>query len=322
MHLLVLGGTRFVGLHAVRAALAAGHTVDVFHRGQSPAPEGARSLIGDRNGDMTALEAGSWDAVIDVSAYLPRQAREAAQLLRGRVGRYVFVSTVSVYRDSEAQTAEDAPLKEPPPPEVETITGETYGGLKTGCERALEAVLGGSLIHVRPTYVVGPEDYTDRFASWLRRLRQGGKVAAIGDPATPLSFIDGRDLGAFLLQLAGSDAVGAVNASGPAEPISWGELLRHAAEVAGTDPEIVWLDPDWLEARGVLWQGFPMWNPLPFRDAAPYSLDRAKALGLRHRPVRDTLRDALAWHEAQGTAKVGLDPKAEAELIAAWESEA
>ena len=225
MRLLVLGGTRFVGLHVVRAALAASHQVDVFHRGHSAAPDGARSLRGDRDGDLSALESGRWDAVVDVSAYVPRQVRDAIARLNGRAGRYLFVSTAAVYRDAVPETAEDAPLLEPPAPDVEEVTGATYGGLKVACERAAEATFDGPVLHVRPTYVVGPDDYTDRFASWLRRVRRGGRVAAVGDPETPLAFVDVRDLGSFVVGLCTSDAIGAVNASGPARPTTWGEAL-------------------------------------------------------------------------------------------------
>ena len=320
MRLLVLGGTRFVGMHIVRAALAAGHQVDVFHRGRSAAPDGVGSLRGDRDGDLSALESGRWDAVVDVSAYVPRQVRDAALRLNGRAGRYVFVSTASVYRDHAPETAEDAPFRDPPAPDVEEVNSATYGGLKVACERAAEAAFDGSVLHVRPTYVVGPDDYTDRFASWLRRVRRGGRVAAIGDPATPAAFVDVRDLGDFVVDLCASDATGAVNASGPAEPITWGELLRVAAEATGSGATPVWLDRAWVEARGAL-DGFPMATPFPFRGAAPFSLARAHTLGLTHRTAAEAVRATLAWHDAHGTATAGLDDAAEAVLLAAWDAE-
>ncbi|MDF1522122.1 MAG: NAD-dependent epimerase/dehydratase family protein [Trueperaceae bacterium] len=323
MRLLVLGGTRFVGLHIVRAALAAGHQVDVFHRGRTPAPDGARSLLGDRDeaGGLAALERGAWDAVVDVSAYVPRQVREAAALLNGRVGRYVFVSTVAVYRDSCPETAEDAPLAEPPAPNVEEVTGATYGGLKVACERALDATFDGSALHVRPTYVVGPDDYTDRFASWLRRVRRGGRMAALGDPRTPLSFVDVRDLGTFTVGLAAGEAAGAVNASGPARPTTWGQVLATAARVTDGDAELIWLPRDWVAAQDVPAAAFPMASPHAFTGAAPYALDRAHTLGLTHRDVADSVRATLAWHDKHGQATAGLSDAAEADLLTAWDRE-
>jgi 2'-hydroxyisoflavone reductase len=321
MRLLVLGGTRFVGLHVARAALAAGHEVDVFHRGTTAAPDGARSLQGDRDGDLSALETGHWDAVVDVSAYVPRQVREAVSRLNGRAGRYVFISTASVYADMEPETREDAPLREPPAPDVEAITGETYGGLKVACERAADATFEGTVLHVRPTYVVGPDDYTDRFASWLRRVRRGGRVAALGDPDTPLAFVDARDLGRFVVDMAEGDATGAVNASGPASPTTWGEVLHTAATVTDSHAEFVWLPRDWVDARGTSPNAFPMCPPFDFRGAAPLSLERAHELGLAHYAVADTVRDALAWDDAEGTPKAGLSDEEEAALLAAWDAE-
>jgi 2'-hydroxyisoflavone reductase len=321
MRLLVLGGTRFVGLHIVRAALALGHEVDVFHRGTTAAPEGARSLQGDRDGDLRALESGRWDAVVDVSAYVPRQVREAAARLNGRAGRYVFISTASVYAHMEPETAEAAPLRDPPAADVETITGETYGGLKVACERAADATFEGSVLHVRPTYVVGPDDYTDRFASWLRRVRRGGRVAALGDPGTPLAFVDSRDLGAFVVRVAEGDATGAVNASGPALPTTWGEVLGTAAAATASDAEFVWLPRVWVEARGTSPHDFPMCPPFPFRGVPPLSLAHAHALGLTHHAVADTVRDALAWNDAAGTPKAGPSDGDEATLLAAWDAE-
>lgn len=320
MRLLVLGGTQFIGLHVVRAALAAGHQVDVFHRGRHPAPAGARSLLGDRDGDLSALEGGRWDAVVDVSAYVPRQVRDAIARLNGRAGRYVFVSTAAVYRDPAPDTTEDAPLREPPAPDVEEVTGATYGGLKVACERAADAAFDGPVLHVRPTFVVGPDDYTDRFASWLRRVRRGGRVAAVGDPETPAAFVDVRDLAPFVVGLCASDATGAVHASGPARPTTWGEVLRVAADALGADAHPVWLDRDWVAARDAL-GAFPMATPFAFRGAAPFALDRARALGLAHRDVADTVRATLAWHDAAGRATAFLDDAGEAALLAAWDAE-
>lgn len=320
MHLLVLGGTQFVGLHVVRAALSAGHTVDVFHRGRTVAPDGVGSLIGDRDGDLSALDRDRWDAVVDVSAYVPRQVRDAARRLNGRAGRYVFVSTAAVYRDDAPETREDAPLLDPPPAEVEEVTGATYGGLKVACERTAAATFEGPVLHVRPTYVVGPDDYTRRFASWLRRVRRGGRVAALDGPEAPVAFVDVRDLGRFAVDLCASDATGAVNASGPARPTTWGEVLRIAAEVTGSDAHPVWLERDWVRARDAL-AGFPMASEYRFRGAAPFDLTRAHALGLAHVDVADSIRATLAWEDAGGAPRAGLDDAAEAALLDAWEAE-
>ena len=89
MKLLVIGGTRFVGRHLVQAALARGDTVTLFNRGQSgTAPAGVEQRCGDRRADLSALDSGHWDAVVDTCAYLPREVHAMAAKLHGRVARY------------------------------------------------------------------------------------------------------------------------------------------------------------------------------------------------------------------------------------------
>ena len=350
MHLLVLGGTHFVGLHIVEAALRAGHTVDVFTRGRSPAPTGARLLVGDRNGDLSALDtaldvaspgapgrgrasgddtthvAGGgtrvdrWDAVVDVSGYLPRQVRATAERLSGRAGRYLFISTGSVYRDwDEPNTVEDAPLHELDDPTTEAITAETYGALKVACERVAQEAFDGQVLSIRPTFVVGPHDHTDRFTSWLRRVRDNPRVAVPVAPDVPLAFIDARDLAAFVLRLAESDAIGAVNASGPAEVLTWGSVLALAREVTGSRAELEWLPASFLEGRELQGDPFPMAIPFPFRGAPKFSLARAQELGLTLRSVSDTIRDTLAWDDAAGVPRAGITAGEEEALLRAWD---
>src|SRR5688572_9239527 len=159
MRILMIGGTRFVGRHIVEAALAAGHDVTVFHRGQT-GPELFPQVdrrTGDRNGDLAELANGSWDATIDTCAYVPRHVHSLADALGGRGGRYLLISSVSAYAPpKEAGFGEDAALVELDDPTVEEVTGETYGGLKVLCERAAVERFGPATVVVRPTYVVGP----------------------------------------------------------------------------------------------------------------------------------------------------------------------
>lgn len=321
MRVLVLGGTRFIGRHLVETAQAAGHQVDVFSRGRTPAPAGARALIGDRDGDLTALDADRWDVVVDVSGYLPRQVGDTARRLTGRAGRYLFISSCSVYDgNGSAELAEDAPLRELPDPTIEEITGATYGGLKVLCERAAEASFEGSVLSVRPTFVAGPYDTTDRFTSWLRRVRRGGHVAAPHDPELPLAFVDARDLARFLVRMCEGDATGAVNVSGPDRPTTWGATLDLAREVTGSDADFTWLPTDFLRSRGADRDAFPMAVPYHFRGIAPYATERARELGLTHTDVATTIRDTLAWHDVAGEATAGLSDVDEADLLRAWDA--
>lgn len=321
MRILVLGGTRFVGLHIVREALGRGHEVTVFHRGRTAAPAGARSLHGDRNGDLSALGSGAWDAVVDVSGYLPRQVRDAAARLDGRVGRYLFISSCSVYDGRDrAEHDVESPLQTLADPTTETIDAVTYGGLKVLCEHEAERAFPGGSLSLRPTYVVGPNDTTDRFTSWLRRVRAGGPMAAPVAPDLPTAFIDVRDLARFTVDQAEGDATGAVNVSGPAEPTTWGAVLAEATRTLGSDAAPVWVPLELLEEVGLDRRALPMVTEFDFRGGAPYAVDRAIALGLTYTPLTDTVRDTLAWDDAEGTATQGLAPDDERRLLEAWEA--
>jgi len=173
MKLLILGGTRFVGRHLVEAALARGDAVTVFTRGRQPNPWGAAvtALTGNRDPGvapgLAALEQGTWDAVIDLSGYVPRIVRASAALLAPRAGRYLFVSSFSVYADASrpgmTETAAVGTLDDPASEEI----GKYYGPLKAACEDVVTGIFGDRATVVRPGLIVGPFDPTDRFAYWV-----------------------------------------------------------------------------------------------------------------------------------------------------------
>src|SRR5436190_11065069 len=206
MELLVLGGTSFLGRHAVEAALARGHRVATFTRGRTNPdlfPE-AEGLRGDRDGGLAALGDRSWDAVLDTSGYVPRVVAASAELLTARAGHYTFISSESVYAPTtNTPVAEDGSVLEPPPEGVEEIA-EHYGGLKVGCERAVQAAFGDSALIVRPGLIVGPHDPTNRFTYWVRRMydaADGEEVLAPAPPGRQGQFIDARDLAAWILRM-------------------------------------------------------------------------------------------------------------------------
>ncbi len=202
LRILMLGGTGFIGPHFVREALSRGHALTLFNRGKrqpEPTP-GVKTLYGDRDGKLEALESGEWDAVIDNSGYVPRHVRLSTQLLRERVKHYLFISTISVYADlSVPGVTEDAPLEKLADESVEKVDGTTYGGLKVLCERVVQEDFAGRNTIVRPTYIVGPGDHTDRFTYWPWRTSQGGEMLAPGTPADPIQYIDVGDLARFVV---------------------------------------------------------------------------------------------------------------------------
>jgi 2'-hydroxyisoflavone reductase len=330
MRILIVGGTRFVGQHLAAAALGRGHEVTLFHRGWTGAelfPE-ATHLLGDRDTDLSALKAGAWDATIDTCAYVPRQVRGLADRLAGRGGRYVYISSTAVYATpTRPLFTEDAPLVEPPDPTVEEVTGQTYGGLKVVCERAAAERFGEGVLVIRPTYVVGPFDYTGRFTWWLRRIARGGEVLAPGPADAPIQVIDARDLASWIVGLVERDAGGTFHAVSPPPPFSFGDLLEKIVAVVGPPgTTLTWVEGSFLLAAGQDDASLPMWpgaDPDGLFEAADPG--RAAAAGLAPRPLTKTIRETLEHELARPTPTrpgVGLPAAREADLLASWHARA
>ena len=324
MKLLVLGGTRFVGRHLVEAALAREHEVTLLNRGNHPEvfPE-VEGLIGDRDGDLGALENRTWDAALDTSGYVPRLVRDSAERLRDAVEHYTFISTVSVYTDVPPHADEDARVRGLEDPLTEAVTGETYGGLKVLCEETVREIYGARSLIIRPGLVVGPYDPTDRFTYWPVRVAEGGEVLAPGVPEAPVQFIDARDLAAWTLGMIEGRETGTYNAVSPADRFSMGELLNTCQMVSGEGATFTWVDEAFLLEEGVDPFAFdlPLWLPESDNTFMRMSSDRAVEEGLSVRPLRDTVRDTLAWSRAQGDnaeRRAGITRAREKELLRLW----
>lgn len=330
MRLLVLGGTKFLGRAAVDSALERGHEVTLFNRGETNPelfPE-AEKLRGDRDGDLSALEGREWDAVIDPSGFVPRVVRASAELLRGSVGHYVFVSSISVYREPYRPNFDETAAVFEVEPATESVD-EEYAELKAACERVFAEVLPEAHASVRAGLLVGPHDPTGRFTYWPLRVAAGGNVLAPGPPERRVQFIDARDLGAWLVQLAEERTAGTFNAVQPAAP--FGDLLETCREVSGSAARFVWADEEFLVEEGVgQWMELPLWlagDDAPFLQA---EVARAVAAGLTFRQIEETVADTLAWARDTGAQLVGEDrrgaagmkPEREAELLEAWRNRA
>jgi 2'-hydroxyisoflavone reductase len=323
MKLLVLGGTQFLGRHVVEAALARGHEVTIFNRGQTH-PElfpGVDRLVGDRDGGLEALAVGEWDAVVDTSGYVPRIVRQSAELLAPRVGRYLFVSSISVYADvSQPGVDEDSPVGQLEE-ETEVHRGPAYGPLKALCEQAVEEVYGDRATIVRPGLIVGPWDPTGRFTYWPARIAAGGDVLAPEPRDAAVQVIDGRDVADFIVLLLEDGVPGTFNATGPEEPLRFEEVVEECRRVADSDARFVWAPSEWLVEQGVQpWMELPLWlGPDP--DYAGHSridVSRGIIAGLRFRPLERTIADTLEWYRS-GDAPIdppaGLDRAREQELL-------
>jgi 2'-hydroxyisoflavone reductase len=322
VRLLVLGGTKFLGRAAVEGALARGHEVTLFNRGETNPglfPEAER-LRGDRTGDLSALGGREWDAVLDPSGYLPVVVRASAKLLADAAEHYLFISSISAYASLAGPNGEDSPLAElgdlPEDRMLEDYSN--YGPLKVLCERAVAEALGDRHAIVRPGLIVGAHDPTGRFTYWPHRVALGGEVLAPAPPDRAVQFIDVRDLGPWLVDLAERRDAGTYNATHPGR--SWGGVLETCREVAGSDATFKWVpDPFLVEHEVGEWMELPMWVQSS-EEAGIHQADvsRALAAGLTFRPLEETVRDTLDL--ARTTPEAGLTPEREAELLAAAQS--
>ena len=304
MRILILGGTVFVGRHLAEAARARGHEVTLFHRGTRPdALPDFEHLHGDRNepGGLDALRDRTWDAAIDTSGYVPRQLREALDVLDGRVGRYAFVSSISVYDEPFGDGPdEDAPVIELDDPDTERVDVH-YGGLKVLCERVLRDRLGDRALIVRPGLIVGPHDPTERFPYWVRRMTLPGPVLIPDALDRPLQWIDARDLAAFVLDGLEDGRSGTYNLVSEENRHTLGDVLDACQRAAGTDPERVVVSEAFLEEHDIApFVELPLWLPRGWAGFMRTSSARARAAGLRPRSLQASVEDVLAWvHERE-----------------------
>jgi 2'-hydroxyisoflavone reductase len=329
LEILILGGTGFIGPHMVREALRRGHKLTLFNRGRTNSrlfPD-LETIQGDRDGGLDGLVGRRWDAVVDNSGYVPRHVADSASLLAPNIDRYLYISSVSVYADFSIANDENAALATMADESIETVTGETYGPLKALCEtKARAAVVEDQLTVIRPTFICGPGDRTDRFSYWPIRTREGGDMIWPGKPADAISVVDVRDLANFTIDCLDNAISGTFNAVNPAGSYTMGDLLADSRAVTGADVEPLWVDEDFITAnklsRGNL---LPIWQSST-GETAGFGLLSGKAArkaGLHNRPERETMRDLLTWWDTldegrRANIRAGLPADREAELIAKW----
>lgn len=326
LRVLILGGTGFIGPHFVATLRDAGHKLTLFNRGKrNPGlfPD-LEALTGDRDGKIDALKNRDWDVVIDDSGFVPRVVRLTAELLKDHVQHYIFVSSISVYADFVTPGIdEDYKLAVLKDSTTEKVGGDSYGGLKVLCEQVVEQTYGARCALVRPSYIVGPGDGSDRFTYWPARVARGGEMLAPGTPRDPIQFIDVRDLADFMRLCVEQRTAGRYNACNPPGAVTMGDLLETSKRLSASNASFVWASPEFLEAQKALESGeIPIWSPPSgeYAGAALISPARAVAKGLRFRTLETTVRDTLAWHgkrpaEQQQKLRAGLTPERETQLL-------
>lgn len=339
LRILILGGTGFTGPYQVRYALARGHELTLFNRGKQATkwPGEVEELIGDRNtGDLKALEGREWDVCIDNPTTLPFWVRDAGNVLHGKVKQYIFISTVSVYAESDKPADESASVESYAGKDAMAETWESfranagalYGPLKAISEQEAKKQFPGITTIIRPGLIVGPGDESDRFTYWPVRLSRGGEVLAPGDGSDPVQFIDARDLAEWTIRMAESRTFGTFNATGPERPIQMRDMLTGIATAIHADARITWVPADFLEGQNIApWSDMPVWVPGQGDSAgfARRSIRNALAAGLTFRLLAITAADTLDWFkqqpaDRQAKLKAGLSPAREKEVLSRWKS--
>ncbi|WP_433194502.1 reductase [Nocardia sp. CA-107356] len=334
MRVLILGGSWFLGSAITAVAVHRGHHVTLFNRGISQCSVStATRICGDweRKSDVDRLaSAGPWDVAIDVAGVIPRLVGHCAKVLAPLVDRYVFVSTISVYMDwPHKPVDENSPLWEDADPECDPGTRawdpDAYGPLKVGCEMAIRQQFGTERVSiVRPHVVLGPGEYVGRLPWWLSRTARGGRVL-VPAPDRSIQPIDVRDVAAFVVDRAQAATCAVFNVAAPAGRETFSGLFDACRAATGSDAVPLWVDEDWLIARGVSqWTELPMWRALP--TAWSMVTDRAQAEGLRCRPLSDTVNDTWAWMcsgnravEHQRAGEHGITAERERSLLVEWD---
>lgn len=337
MKILIIGGTKFLGRHLLDAALRNNHEITLFNRGKKYADEEipkTEQIHGDRNFELEKLVGRNFDAVIDTCGYLPQTVKKSAEFFKDKAGKYVFISSGSVYADAmEAdynETAETAKLSDEEREKFEKldlkqelnafVLGESYGALKKLCEEAAERAMPGRVLSVRAGMIVGAFDWTDRFAYWVMRVARGGKVLAPGTPENFVQLIDARDLSDWIIKAVEENVAGTFNATSRSLDLTFGKMLDEIRSATKSDAKFIWADEKFLTENSVApWSEMPFYLPESDEDTKNFlsmNVDKALGQGLNFRPLQDTILEVLNWRKMQDfEMKAGIASKKEKQLL-------
>jgi 2'-hydroxyisoflavone reductase len=331
LKLLILGGTGFIGPHEIRYAQSRGHKITMFNRGKT-APDlfsDVESLIGDRDDQLDALKGRNWDAVIDNSGFYPRHVRLSAELLKGHVGQYLFVSSISAYDDSleleDDEFTSAYAVMDDPTDESGSIYDQNYGPRKALCEQEVTKVFGDNAINVRPGIITGTGDPTERLRHWLVRMQAGNEILVPGQQDLPVQYIDAADLCAWMVRLLeDGNGSGPYNAVGAEVPYRAKPLLEGLRDATGSTSTLTWVDWEWIRQQTSEEPNYGPWygvGPIPVMQV---NNDRAIAAGLTFRPIAETAKDMIAAMKPDYVPQrrpSGFDAETEAALLRKWHAE-
>jgi 2'-hydroxyisoflavone reductase len=341
LKILILGGTGFTGPEQVEYATARGHQVTLINRNKTR-PDffkgRVEQLIGDFNGDMSALKGRKFDVVIDNPTTHPAWVRNVAQYMKGNTGHYIFISTISVYPDNSKAWMDETDKLSTMPAGVDPFTvpiadaRKYYGAMKTVSEGEVAKNYPDNHTIIRPGLIVGPLDATDRFTYWPYRIDKGGEVLAPGTGNDIVQFIDSRDLAEWTIRVAESKTFGIYNATGPEKPLTMAEMLYGIKAVTTAGAQFTWVPADFLTAQKIQgWRHMTVWvapraNNVGFSQR---SIARALAKGLTFRPLAVTAKETLDWNKTRPPEQLkalaegavgGISAEREAEVLAAWKA--
>lgn len=245
MRILIMGGTRFIGVYLTKILQQQGHQVVLFNRGNHPTPEGVEQIKGDRSDpqQLKQLANQSFDAIFDNNGRKLTDTQPLAQMFGDRLQHFIYVSSAGVY----------LPTHQLPHREGDAVDPHSRHRGKYETEAYLEET-GAPWTSVRPVYIYGPKNYNDLEAWFFDRISRNRPIPIPGDGNHITQFGHVQDLAQAMAAILGnSQAIGKIyNISGD-RYVTFTGLALAVAEAAGKDPDklkLVYYNPKQFDFGG------------------------------------------------------------------------
>ncbi|HMA68321.1 MAG TPA: NAD-dependent epimerase/dehydratase family protein [Candidatus Mcinerneyibacterium sp.] len=320
MKILIIGGTIFLGKHLVKIIDNEKHDLAIFHRGNHniELDENVEEILGDRRENLDLLKNQKWDVVIDTCGYFPEDVKKSVEYLKDKTNKYIFISTISVYKDFSEKIDESSEINYKKG-KLDKEDGNNYGPFKARCEKVVQKYFKEKSVIIRPGLIVGPDDPSDRFTYWIDRISKGGKIIAPGRKDREIQFIDVRDLAKWIIKIAEKDFTGIYNAAGPDYKLRMDKFLDKITEYFENNLQFFWIEDEYLLDKKVKpWIELPLWLPDSYNMKGMMMVDSKKAIskGLKFRNVKKTIKGTYQWFQKkERELKIGLKKEKEKEII-------